>query len=140
MWYSRKANKYGAQKTIFNGRKYDSKHEAGIAQEIALLQKAGEVVKVDPQRTYPLHGKNGGRICNHRPDFLLTFKDGHQEVWEAKGYATAEWRFKLKLFEDNYPDIIYYVITPRERFYGSKKRTTPSHHYGSSHGTGRRAA
>ena len=122
MYYVRKANKYGANKTEFNGRHYDSKHEAGIAQEIQLLVKAGEVVKVEPQRTFPLLGPNGGRICNHRPDFFLTFKDGHQEVWEAKGFPTPVWQLKLKLFEDNYPEIAYYVITPRVRFYGSKKR------------------
>jgi hypothetical protein len=122
MWYQRKANKYGAQKTIYNGRKYDSKHEASIAQEIELLRKAGDVVTVEPQRTYNLYAKNGGRICTHRPDFTLTFKDGHQEVWEAKGFATEIWRLKLKLFEDNYPDITYLVITPKETYYGYPRK------------------
>src|SRR6266567_5802162 len=103
MYYVRKANKYGAKKTEFNGRHYDSKHEAGIAQEIELLVKAGEVVHVEPQRSFALTGRNGNRICGHRPDFFLTFKDGHQEVWEAKGFATPVWQLKLKLFEDNYP-------------------------------------
>lgn len=131
MWYSRKANKYGAQKKEYNGRLYDSKHEAGIAQEIELLCRAGEIIKVEPQRTYNLYGKNGGRVCTHRPDFTLTFKDKHQEVWEAKGFPTDVWQLKLKLFEDNYPELIYYVITPRERFYGSKKRTTPYNPRGS---------
>jgi hypothetical protein len=125
MYYVRKANKYGAKRTAFNGRHYDSKHEAGIAQEIQLLVRAGEVVKVEPQQTFALYAKNGTRICTHRPDFLLTFKDAHQEVWEAKGYPTPVWQLKLKLFEDNYPDIAYYVITPRGRFYGSKKRLEP---------------
>ena len=115
IWYQRKANKYGAKKTIYNGRQYDSKGEAGLAQEIELLCKSGEVSKIDPQHTFGLYGKNGARICNHRVDFLLTFKDGYQEVWEYKGFATEIWRIKLKLFEDNYPDIPYWVITPRER-------------------------
>ena len=123
MHYQRKANKYGAKRKSFNGRHYDSKHEAGIAQEIDLLVKAGEVVRVEPQRGFALTGRNGNRICGHRPDFFLTFKDGRQEVWEAKGFPTPVWQLKLKLFEDNYPDIMYYVITPRERFYGSKKRS-----------------
>jgi len=122
MYFQRKANKYGAKKTEFNGRHYDSKHEASIAQEIEILQRVGEVRKVEPQKSYPLYGRQGNKICNHRPDFTLTFKDGHQEVWEAKGFSTPVWQLKLKLFEDNYPDIVYYVITPRERFYGSKKR------------------
>jgi hypothetical protein len=128
MHYVRHANKYGAKRTEFGGRHYDSKHEAGIAGELELLRRAGEVIKIEPQVTYNLYGKNGGRVCTHRPDFTVTFKDGHQEVWEAKGFPTPVWQLKLKLFEDNYPDIIYYVITPRERFYGSKKRLTPPNH------------
>lgn len=124
-YYVRTANKYRAKRTEFQGRRYDSKGEAGLAAEIQLLAKAGEVLKVVPQHTFPLYAKNGTKVSTHRPDFLLTFKDGHQEVWEYKGLALPIWQLKLKLFEDNYPDIIYYVITPRERFYGSKKRLTP---------------
>jgi hypothetical protein len=117
MYYTRRANKYGAKKTEFNGRVYDSKHEAGVAADINLLLKSGDVVKVEAQRTFNLYGKNGNRICTHRPDFVLTFKDGHQEVWEAKGMATSTWQLKLKLFVDNYPELTYHVITPRESFY-----------------------
>lgn len=115
VWYQRPANKYGAKKTIYEGRKYDSKLEAAVAQEIDLLSRAGEVTRVEPQKTFGLYAKNGSKICNHRVDFALTFKDGHQEVWEAKGFATEIWRLKRKLFEDNYPDIPYWVITPKER-------------------------
>src|SRR4051812_32124504 len=123
MYYVRTANKYGAKKTEFNGRVYDSKHEAGVAADIDLLVKCGDVVKVEPQKTFNLYGKNGNRICTHRPDFLLTFKDGHQEIWEAKGMATAIWQLKLKLFTDNYPELTYIIITPRETYrFGAKKR------------------
>jgi hypothetical protein len=113
MWYQRQANKYGSKKTVYNQRKYDSKLEAGVAQEIDILVRAGEVKKVEPQKTFPLYGKNGGRICNHRVDFLLEFKDGRQEVWEAKGFATEIWRLKRTLFEDNYPEIRYVVVTAK---------------------------
>lgn len=115
IWYQRRANKYGAKKTEYKGRVYDSKGEAGLAGEIDLLVRGGEVVKVEPQKTFKLYGVNGRHITNHRVDFLLTFKDSHQEVWEYKGFATEIWRIKLKLFEDNYPDIPYWVITPKER-------------------------
>jgi hypothetical protein len=136
MYYVRKANKYGAKKTEFGGRLYDSKYEAGIAGELELLRRAGRVIRIEPQRTYTLYGRNGGKICTHRPDFTVVFRDGHQEVWEAKGFPTPVWQLKLKLFEDNYPEILYYVITPRERFYGSKKRLTANN----PRGIGKRAA
>ena len=75
MWYQRKANKYGAKKTIWQGRKYDSKGEAGLASEIDLLFKAGAVIKIEPQKTFGLYGKSGTRVFNHRVYFFLTFKD-----------------------------------------------------------------
>lgn len=122
-WYLRQRNKYGNKKTIFEGRKYDSGLEAGVAQDISLLFKSGEITKVEPQKTFGLYAKNETRICNHRVDFLLTFKDGHQEVWEAKGMETEVWRLKKNMFCDNYPDIPYMVITAKKTyFYKNKKR------------------
>jgi hypothetical protein len=109
-FYRPRFNKYGARKTEYNGRKYDSKAEAGLAQEIDLMIRAGEVLKVEPQQTFVLYGRNGGRICTHRVDFLLTMKDRSQEAWEYKGFATREWFIKQKLFTDNYPNIKYVVI------------------------------
>ena len=122
IWFQRRT-KFNNKKTVFNDRLYDSKGEAGLAQEIDLLVKAGQVLKVEPQKVFDLFGKNGGKVCTHKPDFLLTFKDGHQEVWEYKGYATEIWRLKLKLWEDNYKNIPYWVVTPNERYYmkGRKK-------------------
>lgn len=114
-WYQRPSNKYGNKKTKFNGRFYDSKHEASVASEIDFLVKAGEVLEVQPQRTYPLHGKNGTRVCDIRVDFWLRFRDGHEEVWEAKSPATMTqvWHLKRKLWEAEYEHIGYVVITSR---------------------------
>jgi hypothetical protein len=50
IWYQRRANKYGAKKTEYKGRVYDSKGEAGLAGEIDLLVGGGEVVKVEPKK------------------------------------------------------------------------------------------
>jgi hypothetical protein len=116
-WYEKKANKYGARKTVFDNRKYDSKGEAGLAQELSLLQKAGEIRKIEPQRTFPLYGRGGARVCNHRVDFFVTFKDGSQEVFEYKGFATDTWRIKRDLFVDNYPEYKYNVITAKGNYY-----------------------
>jgi len=116
LWDTFRAGKV-TKKTEFKGRVYDSKHEATVAADIDLLVKSGSVVKVEPQKTFYLYGKNGGRVCTHRPDFVLTFKDGHEEVWEAKGVATSIWRLKLKLFTDNYPELVYVVITTKDRVY-----------------------
>lgn len=106
----KRGNKYGAKRTEYGGRTYDSKGEAGLAATIDLLCRAGVITKCEPQRTFVLYGKGGHKICSHRVDFLLTFSDGHQEVQEFKGWATKDWDIKRKLFEDNYPDIKYVVV------------------------------
>lgn len=112
------------KKTIYNNRLYDSKGEAGLAKEIDLLIKSGKILKVEPQVTFNLYGRNGGKICTHRVDFFVTLKDGSCEVWEYKGFATEIWRLKLKLFEDNYPNFTYVVITAKgRRSYGKKLKS-----------------
>ncbi len=121
-YIQRKSNKYGSQKTIFNNQKYDSKGEAGHAAELDLRLKAREVSKVERQITFPLYGKNGTRITTHRVDFLVTYPDGHKEVEEYKGFATQEWKIKRDLFVDNYPDILYNVITSKGNWYGKQRR------------------
>jgi len=122
-YIQRKSNKYGNKTTIYNNLKYDSRGEAGYAWELDIRLKAGEISKVERQRTFPLYGKNGGRITTHRVDFLVTFPDGHQEVHEYKGYATDTWKIKRDLFVDNYPEILYVTITPKGNWYGKKKQT-----------------
>jgi len=121
-YIQRKANKYGAQKTIYNGLKYDSKGEAGYAGELDILLKAGEISKIERQKTFILYGKNGGRITTHRVDFLVTFPDGHQEVHEFKGWGTDVWKIKRDLFVDNYPEILYVTITPKGNWFGKQKQ------------------
>ena len=81
-----------------------------IAMQNELLGKSGQVVTVEAQRSFDLFGKNGIKICRHRPDFFLTFKDCHDEVWDAKGQGTPEYRLKRRLFIDNYPQYDYFVV------------------------------
>lgn len=120
-YIQKKANKYGAKTTIFNGEKYDSKGEAGHAAELNIRLKIGEISKIERQRTFPLYGKNGGRITTHRVDFLVTYPDGHQEVEEYKGFATPLWKMKRDLFVDNYPEIQYVVVTAKGNWYGKRR-------------------
>ena len=123
MFYAHRTNKYGAKKTEFNGRVFDSKHEASVASDIELLPKSGEVVEVLYQPSFNLYGKNGSRICIHRPDFLLTFKDGHKEVWEAKGLEVGTFKIKLKLFIDNFPEYDYFLVKQSGSYYAYRRPT-----------------
>lgn len=108
-------NKYRAKKTEYAGIRYDSAAEARLAQSIDLMFKAGELQAITRQVSYPLYGQNGSKICVHRVDFVLWFKDGHKEIWEYKGMKTRDWLLKYKLMRDNHPELPYVVVTSGRR-------------------------
>ena len=89
-------NKYGAVKQTFNGRSYHSKKEAAYAQDLYLLQKAGEITEIIPQFKLELN-VNGLHICNYYMDFVTIDNEGKQTLHEVKGFETPLWRLKFKL-------------------------------------------
>src|SRR2546425_1209913 len=104
MWYQRQGNKYGASKKEYNGRIYMSKGEAGVARDLELRKRIGEIREITPQFRLPLD-VNGYHICNYIVDFKCDMVDGTIEMVEAKGFATEIWRMKWKLAEALYQDI-----------------------------------
>lgn len=81
------ANKYGARKTEYNGRKYDSMKEAEYAQNLDFLKRAGEIVGWEPQVRIPLVVREK-KICVYVLDFRVEHNDGTIEWVEVKGYKT----------------------------------------------------
>ncbi len=112
VWTQRRA-KYGSKRTEYAGRTYDSMGEAGLAKELTLRLRAGEFTEVTPQVTFELRGPDGHLVCRHRVDFLVTYRDGSQRIFEYKGMANDVWRIKRELFISNYPGIPYEVVTAR---------------------------
>lgn len=113
-----KTNKFGASKTEFNGRKYDSKFEAGIAEQLE-LRKVGKDIK-DYDNQYRIdawaYRSDGSKaFCiKHKVDFRIHHNDGSYELLEAKGLETADYRMRRRFLEElwlpEHPDHIYTVI------------------------------
>lgn len=95
--YNQKRSYYKTSK--YNG--FDSKFEAGKAQELELLKKAEEIVDYQTQVKIPLE-VNGFHICNYYIDFVVQHNDGTEEYIECKGFPTEVWKLKWKLFEALY--------------------------------------
>lgn len=121
MFTQRWGNKYGAKRTEFNGRKYDSKFEAGVAQELELRLKAGEIVNIEPQYKieawcYRADGTPAFKV-SHKVDFRVEYPDGSFGLVEAKGVETVDWRWRRKFLEHiwlpEHPDHTYEVIRQR---------------------------
>lgn len=123
MFTQRYGNKYGAKKTEFNGRKYDSKFEAGVAQELDLRLKAGDITEVVPQYKlemwcYREDGQPAFKV-SHKVDFRVTNKDGSYTLTEAKGVETSDYLWRRKFLEHiflpTHPDYTYEVVKQRSR-------------------------
>ena len=95
-----KGAKYGNVRTTFQGREYASKREAQRAQELDLMEKAGEIAGWLPQWPFRLAG--GIRyVC----DFLVLLPDGTWRAEDVKSSATrkiATYRLKRKLYRERY--------------------------------------
>jgi|SRR6185436_4980874 len=98
MYIQKYRNKYNAKKTEFNGITYDSKFEAGVAYDLDMRLKAGEIVNI--QRQVPLELRIYGKLWKTwKIDFVATLADGSREFIEAKGMEDREFKLKRDFFE-----------------------------------------
>lgn len=116
IYRSKGYNKYGANKTNFAGKTFDSAREADRYAELLLLQRAGKISELQCQvkfvlipaqyETYERFGKNGKRLkdgkrciekeCAYIADFMYS-EDGKDIVEDAKGMRTTDYIIKRKL-------------------------------------------
>ena len=116
-------NKYGAKRTEFNGKTYDSKFEASVAQELEFRKKAGDIKDYDTQYKVSMtaYRKNGedGFTVNHKVDFRVHENDGSFTLIEAKGVETSDYKWRRKFLENiwlpEHPDHVYQVVKQNQR-------------------------
>ena len=95
---AKRRNKYGARKTEFDGRRFDSAHEAEVYRELQLRARAGELAGVACQVDFYLPG---GVI--YRADFVTRDRAGVWRVLDAKSAATSRdktYRLKRRLMRE----------------------------------------
>jgi hypothetical protein len=111
-------HKYRAVATEYNGRKFPSKAEAKRAWELEQRQKNGEIEDLEYQPEFELlpsfvYLGNKVRPLIYRADFKYRELQAKQKVIvveDVKGFATAVFLLKQKLFWHKYPDIELRVI------------------------------
>lgn len=106
---SKKANKYNAKKTEYNGHTYDSKHEANVARYLDLLlsekSASDRVVAWEPHPNSFIFTVNDVKITSYTPDFKVTYSSGKVEWWDAKSEATRKaeaYKIRKKLMLAHY--------------------------------------
>jgi hypothetical protein len=96
-------NKFGAKKTEFDGYKYDSKFEAGIAASLELRKKGKDILDYDKQFKIEAwaHLPDGTPAFSvkHKVDFRIHHKNGSFELIEAKGAVTPDYQMRRQFLE-----------------------------------------
>lgn len=100
--------KYGNIPTIYNGRKYDSRKEAGYAKLLDTLKHAKDpkdrVHYWEPQLKLRIEVE-GEHICDYIADFFVEYANGRREYIDVKGgeaTKTAVYKIKKKLVKALY--------------------------------------
>ncbi len=102
MIYKTRQKKHGNVKTEYNGRTYDSKFEAGVARDLDIKLKAGEIQSWEPQFKvecipYDANGKAVPKCkVSHKVDFRILNNDGSYTLLEAKGFETPDYKMRRK--------------------------------------------
>ena len=116
--FKTRKSKYGAKKTEYNGYIYDSKFEAGVAQELDWRLKAGEIKDWERQFKVEMwaYDKDGNPALKktHKIDFRVHELDGSYTLLEAKGVETQDYRDRrkwlMKLWMPEHLDHVYEVV------------------------------
>lgn len=97
-------NKYGAKRTEFNGKIYDSKFEANVAQDLETRKLAHDIKDYETQYRVECwaYREDGTKafVVKHKVDFRIHHNDGSYELHEAKGVETSDWKWRRKCLEE----------------------------------------
>ena len=101
------ANKFGAKITTVAGVKFASLKEAARWQQLRLLERAGEIRKLDRQVAVPLQGRNGPLKTKTGRAMKLTIDFAYEDrrlnwamVYEdSKGMRTRDFDVRLAVAE-----------------------------------------
>jgi len=102
----KKRHKYGAKKTVWDGKSYPSKAEAERAAYLHALKCAGEVLGYIEQPKWEL----GVRENVYRPDFLVWYRDGRVVAEDVKGAESPKFRRDKRMWA-RYSWIPLHIVT-----------------------------
>jgi len=95
-------SKYHAVPTIVGDICFDSKKEAARYQELKLLERAGEIIRLELQPKFEIV-VNNVKICDYLGDFRYIDAHNMETVTEdTKGVKTPVYRLKKKLVKAIY--------------------------------------
>ena len=108
-----KRSKYSSAKTDVDGITFDSKKEAEFYAELKLRERAGKIFHLRLQPRYLLQEafKHEGKQYN-KMEYVADFEyieNGETVVIDVKGFKTAVYMLKKKLFLYKYGDKVKFI-------------------------------
>lgn len=108
-----KKSKYSSAKTDLDGIRFDSKKEAKFYAELKVRERAGEISRLRLQPRYLLqdafkHEGKQYREIEYVADFEY-IENGETVVVDVKGFKTAVYMIKRKLFLYRYGDKVKFI-------------------------------
>ncbi len=105
--------KYGARKTVIDGRTFDSSGEARRYADLRLLERAGQIRDLQCQPKYvlaPASRRNGKaiRAVTYTADFAY-LEGAHSVVEDFKGHETEGFKIRERLFLAAFPTLLFRV-------------------------------
>lgn len=98
-----RSNKYGARRTEYKGKIYDSGFEANVAYSLEVRKRARDILDYDTQYkvTCIAYTESGdiGFKKDHKVDFRIHHTDGTFELLEAKGVETDDYKWRRLCLE-----------------------------------------
>lgn len=112
MRLQRRATHFAVRCDCSYGHTHASAGEANYCDilHLRMQEKGSEITRIEKEKRYP-YIIAGVKVCDHLPDWTVTYKDGRTEVVEYKGRPEDVWVLKKKIFEALYPGIPYTVVT-----------------------------
>lgn len=116
-----KPSKYKNKKVEAYGRIFDSKMELEYYEYILQELENGDIVDYKFQPRFELippfeKGGKKYRKTEYVADFIVTYPSGKRIVIDIKGFKTADFKLKEKLFNLNYRSLELKLITKTKEF------------------------
>lgn len=120
MTFKKSNSKFGNIKTMYKGRKYDSRAEAHYSEILDELLRTGKIKHVEYQRRYPLQDMRGTKRMAYIADFVVTTNKGKKVIIDVKGILTPDNKIKLAYFQYVYKETVEIVYSTGPEAYRTK--------------------
>jgi len=110
-------NKYGNKSITKHGIKFVSVMESDFYEHLLQLHDVDSILvqpRFELQTAYAKHGIKVRKI-----EYIADFQVGNI-VYDVKGFTTADFKIKAKIFNYKYPDLILTLITESPQYCKAK--------------------